>query len=132
VLNFGESSARAEKRDIGASTAVSRNDPPTEALADFRELIAVSKPEDRRSGPMVNGNPWPVRIFEVVDEFDGAGDRYGVGHGGFGFHCPLAPRPVASQVRRGKRPNAAVPNGTPPSGLDPPERSVIVVTDWRS
>jgi hypothetical protein len=30
----------------------------------------MSKPEDRRAGPMVNGNPWPVRVFRVVDDFD--------------------------------------------------------------
>jgi hypothetical protein len=36
----------------------------------------MGKPEDRRAGPMVNGNPWPVRIFQVVDDFDGTRNRY--------------------------------------------------------
>ena len=58
----------------------SGNNPPTKAHADFQELIAVGKPEDQRAGPMVNGDPRPVRVFRVVDNFDGAGRRY-VRHG---------------------------------------------------
>jgi hypothetical protein len=46
------------------------NDPPTKTHADFQKLIAVGEPEDRRAAPMVNGNPWPVGIFQVVDDFD--------------------------------------------------------------
>jgi len=39
------------------------NDPPTKTQAHFQELVAMSKPEDRRARPMVKGNPWPARVF---------------------------------------------------------------------
>jgi len=55
-------------------------DPPTKAHAHFQELVAVGKPEDRRAGPRVNGNPWPPRVFRIVDDFDNTRNRY-VGHG---------------------------------------------------
>ena len=48
----------------------SGNNPPTKAHANFQELVAMGKPKDRHAGPMVNGNPWPVRVFRVVDDFD--------------------------------------------------------------
>jgi hypothetical protein len=44
-----------------------------------KSLVAVGESEDWRAGPMVNGNPWPVRVFQVVDDFDGTRNRY-VGH----------------------------------------------------
>jgi hypothetical protein len=34
-------------------------------------VVAVSKPEDCGAGPMVDGNPWPQRVFQVMDDFDG-------------------------------------------------------------
>ena len=42
--------------------------------------VAIGKPDNRRAGPMVNGNPWPPRVFRVVADFDGSTKRY-VGHG---------------------------------------------------
>ena len=42
--------------------------------------VAIGKPDNRRAGPMVNGNPWPPRVFRVVADFDGSSKRY-VGHG---------------------------------------------------
>ena len=42
--------------------------------------VAIGKPDNGRAGPMVNGNPWPPRVFRVVADFDGSTKRY-VGHG---------------------------------------------------
>jgi|RhiMethySRZTD1v2_1073278.scaffolds.fasta_scaffold85790_5 hypothetical protein len=40
----------------------------------------MGEPEDRRTGPMVNGDPWPPRVSWIMDDFDGTRNRY-VGHG---------------------------------------------------
>jgi hypothetical protein len=40
----------------------------------------MGEPEDRRAGPIINGNPWPPRVSQIVDDFDGTSNRY-VGHG---------------------------------------------------
>jgi len=66
----------------------------------------MSKPEDRRPRPMVNGNPGPARVFWVVDNFDGTRNRY-VGHGllAIAAHRSWG---LPIRARASKRPNAAV------------------------
>jgi hypothetical protein len=35
----------------------------------------MGEPENRRAGPMVNGNPWSTRVCRIVDDFDGTRNR---------------------------------------------------------
>jgi hypothetical protein len=68
----------------------------------------VSKPENRRAGPGVNGNPGPPRVFQVVDNFNGTCNR-SVGHGRRLYNrLPPAAGHLASRARADKRQNAAV------------------------
>jgi hypothetical protein len=66
----------------------------------------VSKPEDRRAGPMVNGNPWAARVFQVVDNFDRTRKRY-VGHRRARYQSSPDERRLPSWANGSKRPDAA-------------------------
>jgi hypothetical protein len=77
----------------------------------------VSKPEDRRAGPMVNGNPWAARVFQVVDNFDRTRKRY-VGHRRARYQSSPDERRLPSWANGSKRPDAA--EGAGPSARIPP------------
>jgi hypothetical protein len=76
----------------------------------------VSKPKHRHAGPIVDGDPWPIRVLQVMDNFDGAAIR-NVGHGCLELHAH--PRVGSSKP------------SSPPASARTPQSERRAQTSWR-